>query len=67
VNLLDPKLGGKLRALLVILTAIVGVFSDPTIADLSWTPTVVKVLGGLVLIVEFLTHFTDVGTVPPAA
>lgn len=60
MNLLDPKLGGKLRAIGVILTFVVVVLTDPRFVDLGWT-WVTPVVAGINGVIQLLAHFTTVG------
>lgn len=60
MHLLDPKLGGKVRAVVRILSAVVVVLSSPAIADFhfSWVANVIVVANALL---AFLVQFTPVG------
>ena len=60
MNLLDPKLGGKLRAVGVILTFVVAALTDPRLVDLGWT-WVTPVVAGINGVIQLLAHFTTVG------
>lgn len=58
-NLLDPKLGGKLRLLIVVLTGIATVVS--AVADTSTLPWVASLTVGLTTLIGVLTHLTTIG------
>lgn len=62
-NLLDAKLGGKLRTLATVLTFVVVLLTSPDVANLglAWLTPVVAGINGLL---QILTHFTPVGTKP---
>lgn len=59
-NLLDPKLGAKLRLLIVVLTGIATVVS--AVADTSTLPWVASLTVGLTTLIGVLTHLTTIGT-----
>jgi hypothetical protein len=58
--ILDPKLGGKLRALVAILSAVVVVLTSPALADLGWE-WVAPVVATLNALLSGLAHFTSIG------
>ena len=66
--ILDPtsRLGGRLRSLLTIVTAIYGAIQafgaiDPT----SFSKTVTGILASVVAALQGLTHYSPVGGPPP--
>ena len=65
LSILDPTLGGRLRAVITMLFGIL-VFIEDTFgwADQSWAATVAKVYAVVVFIIQALTHFTDIGNAP---
>ena len=60
MNLLDPKIGGKIRALIAILSAVVAVLTSPSLADLGAT-WIMPVVATLNAVLSGLAHFTPVG------
>ena len=58
--ILDPKLGGKIRAAVAILSAVVAVLTSPSLADLGWT-WVMPVVASLNAVLSGLAHFTPLG------
>ena len=62
MRLLDPKYGGKMRALIALLSALTAVLVSPDVADLGWV-WVAPVVAGLNAVLSLLAHFTSVGNV----
>ncbi len=60
MHLLDPKLGGKVRAIVAVLSTVAVILTSPAVADLGF-PWVASVLAGVNAALDFLTHFTSVG------
>lgn len=58
MKLFNAELGGKVRAILTILTAVVAALSTPEIAN--W-PYVAPALAVLLSAIQILTRFTTVG------
>ena len=62
MNLTDPVLGGKLRLLIVVITAILTILS--AIQDTSALPWVASLSVGLTTLLGVLTHLTEIGNAP---
>lgn len=61
-NLLDPQLGGKIRAyILTIFTTFVAVADYVDWTKQSWYSVVVTVVGAALIVIQGLTHGTDFG------
>ena len=60
MNLLDPKLGGKVRVLVTVLSAVVVVLTSPSLGDLGWT-WVTPIVATLNAVLSGLAHFTPLG------
>lgn len=60
MNLLDPRIGGKIRAAIAILSAVVAVLTSPSLADLGAT-WIMPVVATLNAVLSGLAHFTSVG------
>lgn len=58
--ILDPKLGGKIRAAIAILSAVVAVLTSPSLADLGAT-WIMPVVATLNAVLSGLAHFTSAG------
>jgi uncharacterized membrane protein len=61
--ILNPVLGGKIRAWLVTLFGVFVLVTQfwPSVAEQGWAGTVTKVYAFAVALIEYLTHGTDVG------
>ena len=62
MNLLDPTLGGKLRSVLLTLSA-AWVLAQQSFdfGVNNWAVTVTKVIAFLIALLEIVTHHTDIG------
>ena len=61
-NLLDPQLGGKIRAyILTLFATFVAVADDVHWTASSWYSVVVTVVGAVLIVIQGLTHGTDMG------
>ena len=63
--LLDPQLGGRIRA---VITTLFAIFVEaqsffPDLAAQGWVGTVTKVYGLALAVIYILTHGTDAGNV----
>lgn len=63
MNPLDPRNGGKIRAAIAVLSAVVAVLTSPSFADLGWT-WVMPVVATLNAVLSGLAHFTTIGNAP---
>jgi hypothetical protein len=60
MNILDPRLGGKLRALVAVLSAVVVALTSPSIADMGWG-WAAPAVASLNAVLSVLTHLTSIG------
>ena len=63
LNLLDPKYGGHLRALIALLSAAVALLTSPAVADLGWT-WLMPVVASANAVLSMAAHFTPLGNKP---
>lgn len=61
MNILDPKLGGKLRALVAVLSAVVVALTSPSVADMGWA-WAAPAVATLNAVLSVLTHLTSLGS-----
>lgn len=61
MKIFNAELGGKIRAVITILSALAAALATPAIAD--W-PYVAPALAGVLALIQILTRFTPVGGNP---
>ena len=64
MGILDPKLGGKIRAATVIASFIVVILTSPQVVDLGWS-WAAPVASGIAGFLQLVTHFTGIGNKSP--
>jgi hypothetical protein len=60
MNMLDPRLGGTIRLVIRVLSFAVAALSSPQFADFHFT-WVAGVLGAVSVVLDALTHLTNIG------